>query len=155
MRYLVIILSEDNKLLMPPTIYLIEPAESLLQLNFRDESLRSCVAETKVWQNDESGSELTACQHEAIAKRIILAYFLSFKDFDELIGHPPVSESVFDDFWTLRRLPIFGSLHHLTEYTKTVDKRRFVPTGNEHVDNIVAKIAGFANVSREMPGRGQ
>ena len=127
-------------LFLPPTVYLVEPTNALLGVEALSQSLRSFLAEPKVWQNEEGSSELTASEREAVAKRVILAYFLSFQEVDELLGKPDVSEQTFNRYWHLRRLPIEGSLHHLAAYAKRIDKERIISTGSDFLDRVVGNM---------------
>ncbi|MCA9108092.1 MAG: hypothetical protein KDA83_21980 [Planctomycetales bacterium] len=132
---------------LPPTVYIVEPNEQLLSQVFPTESLRDCVAQPKAWQNEEGPSELTNNDRVIIAKQVILAYFLSFEEFDEMLGRPMVSEATFDRYWSIRRLSIDGGFHHLAEYAKRIERSRFISTGNSFLDRVVAKSVGLVEKS--------
>lgn len=129
----------DGQVLFPPTIYVVDPKPSISTLAFPSESLRDLVAETKVWQNDEGASGLLECDRETIAKNVILAYFLSFDEFDEMLGRPEISAATFDKYWSIRRLPIEGKLDHLAEYAGRLNQDRFASTGNHDLDLVISR----------------
>lgn len=128
--------------MLRPTVYIVEPKPLLLEMSFPATDVDSIVADTGAWQNEEGNSELLPRAREIIAKEVILAYFLSFDEFDEMLGHPPVSEETFDKFWTLRRLCLDGNLSHLKRYASRVDPSRFESTGDERLDSIIARHVG-------------
>lgn len=123
----------------PPTIYIVEPTQELLSMEIPSQTIRSCVSETKVWQNNEGASDLLPDNRCTIAKYLFLSYFLSFREFDALLGFPQVSEATFDKYWSLRRLCVDGSFHHLNERSKRMEKNRISSTGHVQLDQIVMK----------------
>lgn len=126
------------------TVYIVGPTHKLASMDFPSTSLRDFVIAERVWLNSEGGvSDFTDDDHLSIAKISVLAYFLSFKDLDQLLEFPRLTTGTFDQYWVIRRFDPDGKLSHLADYARRVDESRFETLGNLLADEVVKRLVGW------------
>ena len=68
--------------MLHPSFYLVRATENLERLNYPDNDLRNFAIAERAWRSDHGGGgNLTPESYDCIVKVVVLAYFLSFKDW--------------------------------------------------------------------------